>query len=98
MARSPQGSAPMKIDLLSPASFADGQPQRQFDWLRENAPVRWHDEPGGKGFWAVTRHADVWAVDRDFQTYSSEPTIMIQDPPPGAGQGGLGPYKMILMM
>ena len=88
----------MKIDLLSPQSFAAGQPHDLFAWLRENEPVRWHDEPNGPGFWAVTRHADVWAVDRDFQAYSSEPTIMIQDPMPGAGQGGLGPYKMMLMM
>src|SRR4051812_40881341 len=87
----------MKIDLLSPASFAAGQPHNQFDWLRENAPVRWHEEPNGKGFWAVTRHADVWAVDRDFQAYSSEPTIMISDPAAEQAQG-FGPYKMMLMM
>jgi cytochrome P450 len=87
----------MKIDLLSPTSFSDGQPHDQYRWLRENEPVRWHDEPGGRGFWAVTRHADVWAVDRDFQAFSSEPTIMIPDPPPGQGQG-FGPYKMMLMM
>ena len=86
----------MKIDLLSPGSFDGGQPHNQFAWLRENEPVRWHDEPGGAGFWAVTRHADVWAVDRDFQTYSSEPTIMITDPL--ADAGGFGPYKMMLMM
>ncbi len=86
----------MKIDLLSPASFDGGQPHRQYEWLREHQPVAWHDEPGGKGFWAVTRHADVWAVDRDFQTFSSEPTIMIQDPL--SEVGGLGPYKMMLMM
>ncbi|HEY8004167.1 MAG TPA: cytochrome P450 [Phenylobacterium sp.] len=87
----------MKIDLLSPSSFADGQPHEQYRWLREHEPVRWHDEPNGRGFWAVTRHADVWAVDRDFQAFSSEPTIMIPDPPPGEGQG-FGPYKMMLMM
>jgi cytochrome P450 len=87
----------MHIDLLSPASFAAGQPHDQYRWLREHAPVRWCDEPGGRGFWAVTRHADVWEVDRDFQAYSSEPTIMITDPPDGQGQG-LGPYKMMLMM
>jgi cytochrome P450 len=86
----------MKIDLLSPDSFAGGQPHGQYDWLRANAPVRWHEEPNGTGFWAVTRHADVWAVDRDFQTYSSEPTIMITDPL--AEAGGFGPYKMMLMM
>lgn len=87
----------MHIDLLSPASFAAGQPHDQYRWLREHAPVRWHGEPNGRGFWAVTRHADVWAVDRDFQAFSSEPTIMIPDPPPGQGQG-FGPYKMMLMM
>ncbi|PZQ63220.1 MAG: cytochrome P450, partial [Phenylobacterium zucineum] len=86
----------MKIDLLSPSSFDGGQPHGQYDWLRVNQPVAWHDEPGGKGFWAVTRHADVRAVDRDFQTYSSEPTIMIQDPL--AEAGSFGPYKMMLMM
>ena len=86
----------MKIDLLSPASFASGQPHRQYDWLRTHQPVAWHEEPNGKGFWAVTRHADVWAVDRDFQTYSSEPTIMISDPL--ADAGAFGPYKMMLMM
>jgi cytochrome P450 len=87
----------MKIDLLSPRSFADGQPHDQYRWLREHAPVRWHDEPGGAGFWAVTRHADVWAVDRDFQAFSSEPTIMIPDPPPSQANA-FGPYKMMLMM
>ncbi|MGH6909211.1 MAG: cytochrome P450 [Phenylobacterium sp.] len=86
----------MKIDLLSPDSFAAGQPHGQYDWLRSNQPVAWHEEPDGAGFWAVTRHADVWAVDRDFQTYSSEPTIMITDPL--ADAGSFGPHKMMLMM
>ena len=48
--------------------------------------------PPGRGFWAVTRHADVWTVDRDFQTYSSEPTIMISDPL--SEGGGFGPSGM----
>ncbi len=86
----------MHIDLLETASFVGGQPLEQFAWLRENDPVHWHREPNGPGFWAVTRFDDVWAVDRDFQTYSSEPTIMIQDPL--AEAGGFGPYKMMLMM
>jgi len=87
----------MKIDLLDTAAFADGQPHAQFAWLREHDPVHWHGEPNGPGFWAVTRYQDVWNVDRDFQAYSSEPTIMIQDPLAEAG-GGFGPYKMMLMM
>lgn len=88
----------MKIDLLSPESFAAGHPFAQYRWLRENAPVYWHAEKdGGKGFWAVTRYEDVWNVDRDFQNYSSEPTIMISDPAAEAAQG-FGGYKMMLMM
>src|ERR1700721_4013853 len=87
----------MRIDLLSPASFAAGQPHDQYRWLREIAPVYRHEEPAGRGFWAVTRYEDIWTVDRDFQTYSSEPTIMIADPL-GGGTGGFGPYKMMLMM
>jgi cytochrome P450 len=87
----------MKIDLLSPASFSAGHPFAQYQWLRENAPVFWHEEPDGKGFWAVTRYKDVWDVDRDFQNYSSEPTIMISDPAAEAAQG-FGGYKMMLMM
>lgn len=87
----------MEIDLLSPASFAGGQPHAQFAWLREHAPVFRHAEPDGPGFWAVTRHADVKAVDRDFQTFSSEPTVMIPDPAAEAA-AAFGPYKMMLMM
>jgi cytochrome P450 len=86
----------MQIDLLSPERFAGGQPHDQFAWLREHDPVHWHDEPGGRGFWAVSRFADVWTVDRDFATYSSGPTILIADPM--SESGGFGPYKMMLMM
>lgn len=86
----------MDIDLLSPARFANGHPHAQYDWLRANAPVRWHPEPNGPGFWAVTSYEHVWAVDRDFQTYSSSPTIMISDPLAEVGSP-FGEYQMMLM-
>jgi cytochrome P450 len=81
------------IDLLSPSSFAQGQPHDQFAWLRANDPVHWHTEPDGDGFWAVTRHRDVKAVGRDPVTFSSSPTIMISD----AGAFDLGDHQMMLM-
>ena len=87
----------MKIDLLDPASFSAGHPFAQYRWLRENAPVFWHEDPHGPGFWAVTRFKDVYDVDRNFQAFSSEPTIMIMDPPPDQ-QANFGGYKMMLMM
>jgi cytochrome P450 len=86
----------MKIDLYDPASFSAGHPHDQYRWLRENAPVYRHPEPGGPGYWAVTRFGEVWEVDRNFQAFSSEPTIMISDGPEGVG--AFGEYKMMLMM
>jgi cytochrome P450 len=87
----------MNIDLVSPASFSAGHPLAQYRWLRENAPVFWQEEPNGPGYWAVTRYKDVWEVDRNFSAFSSEPTIMITDPPPEQA-AGFGGYKMMLMM
>ena len=84
-------------DLLDPATFAAGHPIALYNSLRETSPVHWNPEPGGPGFWAVTRYADVYAVDHDFQTFSSDPTIMIQDPL-GETEGMLGEAKMMLMM
>lgn len=69
----------MTINLLDPASFADGQPHDQFRWLRAHDPVHRHAEPDGPGFWAVTRYEDVKRVGREPGTFSSVPTIMIQD-------------------
>jgi cytochrome P450 len=83
------------IDLLSPASFAHGQPHDQYHWLRANDPVHRHAEPEGPGFWAVTRYDDVRAVGRDTATFSSQPTIMIPDE---AGTLDVGDHGMMLTM
>ena len=80
------------IDLLSPASFAHGQPHDQFAWLRANDPVHWHPDPGADGFWAVTRYDDVRAVGRDPGTFSSSPTVLIPD----ATGFDLGDHQMML--
>ena len=70
-----------KIDLISAASYAKGQPHEQFRWLRENDPVHWHEQKSARGFWAVTRYQDVWAIGRDAKTYSSYAGgIMLDDP------------------
>jgi len=85
-----------EIDLLSVASFRGSQPHDQFAWLRENEPVHWHEGPAGqRGFWAVTRHQDVSAVGRDHETFSSKPTIMLDDPDPESG-GLTGDKSMML--
>jgi cytochrome P450 len=82
-------------DLLDARTFADGHPVELYRRLREESPVHWNPEPDGPGFWALTRHADVRSVDRDFQAFSSEPTILIPD----GFDGAIFPdAKMMLMM
>ena len=63
---------PAEIDLIDPKRFEQSVPHEWFTWLRHNAPVFKHAEPGGPGFWVVTRYDDVVEVNRDGQTYSSE--------------------------
>jgi len=62
------------IDLIEPDQWTRGVPHEQLAWLRSDAPVYWHetDEPGMSGFWALTRHADVQAANRDIDRFSSE--------------------------
>jgi cytochrome P450 len=87
----------MSHDLLDVETFAAGHPLELYRELRANSPVHWNPEHHGPGFWALTRYADVYAVDHDFQNYSSSPTIMITDPL-GQMDEGFGEAKMMLMM
>ena len=74
-------STAQKIDLWSSASFAQGHPAEQYRWLRDNAPVYWHDEPGGRGFWVVTRYDLVKDVSVDHDTYSNNFGMTLYDVP-----------------
>ena len=59
------------IDLLED-TWAREIPYGALDRLRREDPVHWHPEADGRGFWAVTKHADVKAVSHDPKTFSSE--------------------------
>jgi cholest-4-en-3-one 26-monooxygenase len=65
------------IDLTDPDVLANRVPHEEFAELRHTAPVWWNAQKHGSagfdddGYWAVTRHADVMAVSRDCETYSS---------------------------
>ena len=74
-------SAVQKIDLWSSSSFAHGHPAEQYRWLRDNAPVYWHDEPGGRGFWVVTRYDLVKEASVDHETYSNNFGMTLYDVP-----------------
>lgn len=60
------------VDLLDHDLFADHEPWEVFDALQREAPVFFHSEPEGRGFWALTKYEDVLAVLKDTKTFSSE--------------------------
>jgi cholest-4-en-3-one 26-monooxygenase len=59
------------IDLTDSKHFVDGVPHDWFSFLRHNAPVWWHEEADGPGFWAVTSYNECVAVNRDYEHFSS---------------------------
>ena len=69
-----------KVDLTDLDAFVDNTAWGMFDTLRAESPVHWTEEPdGGRGFWAVTRHADICEVDKDPETYTSEHFVNLED-------------------
>ena len=56
--------------------WADGPPNELFKQLRSQCPMHWSakisDYPEEAGFWSATTADDVYAVSRDWATYSSE--------------------------
>ena len=59
------------VDLFDLRWHADGPPHELFARMRAEAPVRWNPLPDGSGCWTVMRHAEVAAVSRDTETFSS---------------------------
>ncbi len=59
------------VDLSDSRSYVAAVPHTWLAHLRHHDPVHWQDEPGGPGFWAVTRYEDCVTVNRDYERFSS---------------------------
>ncbi|MFV0461246.1 MAG: cytochrome P450 [Actinomycetales bacterium] len=69
-----------EVDLADIDGFADGRSFAQFDTLREQDPVHWNPEAApNSGFWAITRYNDIWQVDRDSDTFTSEQFVNLEE-------------------
>lgn len=67
-------------NLADHDSFVDGVPHATFARMRREAPVHWTEGfAGDKGFWSLTRYADIMAAQRDPETFSSAQGIRIED-------------------
>ncbi|HEY0437338.1 MAG TPA: cytochrome P450, partial [Phenylobacterium sp.] len=75
----------MPLDQINPV---DPEPFRTDTWgpyferLRAEDPVHWAEsgEDDIGGYWSIVKFNDIMAVDSDFETFSSEPTIVLPDP------------------
>ncbi|AGP41087.1 cytochrome [Sorangium cellulosum] len=86
---------PETVDILDPDLYLAGAPHDRFEILRREAPVYWHPEPAGRGFWAITRHDDVARISRDPAAFSSGRGLFIEDFAPGDMRDN--PDVMIMM-
>jgi len=69
-----------QVDLTDLDAFARNEGWAMFDRLRAENPVHWTAEaPPNSGFWAVTRHADIDAVDRDPETFTSTQYVNLEE-------------------
>ena len=67
------------VDITDPDVYRGGVPLATFQRLRDTDPVSWWEERDGKGFWALTRYADIIAANRDFKAFSSAEGIRMED-------------------
>jgi cytochrome P450 len=69
-------------DITSHDTYTKGFPHATFERLRDEEPVSWVEEADGSGFWAVTRHADVIEVSRDYHRFTASRGIRIESMDP----------------
>ncbi len=89
-------TAPALTAPLVDEAFYVGDPFPHYARLRAEAPVVWHEEPDGRGWWVVSTHPEVLEVSRDSARfcsargiltmeigieYPAPPTMMHTDPP-----------------
>ena len=71
------------IDLSNPFLYRQDQWRAYFKRLRDEAPVHYQKNSLFGPFWSVTRYEDILFVDKHHELFSSEPFIILGDPPEG---------------
>lgn len=64
--------------LADPTAYADdARLHTALTFLRANEPVAWVDNPPYRPFWAITKHADIMAIERDNELFISGPRPLL---------------------
>jgi len=68
------------LSLLEHDSFSQGVPHNTFSRLRREDPLSWTDgDSETKGFWSLTRHADIALANKENAIFSSAQGIRLED-------------------
>jgi cytochrome P450 len=65
--------------------------------LRANTPVAWVDVPSYRAFWAVTKHADIMAIERDNTLFTNSPRPVLMTEEADEQQAAIGINTLIHM-
>ena len=66
------------LDIIGPDTYMkNGYPHAAWKRLRKESPVHWFDLPGGVGFWAVTRRADIVWLSKQPTRFLNAPRLAI---------------------
>jgi cytochrome P450 len=66
-------------DITSHDTYVRGFPHAAFARMRSENPVAWISEEDGSGFWAITKHADVIEVSRNYDRFTAARGIRIEE-------------------
>jgi len=82
------------VDLANLDTFVEGVPHDMFDTLRREAPLYFHPEANGSGFWCVVRYHDLEQISRDARVFSSEGGITLYE----SAETELEQQRMMMLM
>ncbi|MDY6996567.1 MAG: cytochrome P450 [Actinomycetota bacterium] len=84
--------------FAEPAAYADeARLHRALAHLRAHAPVSWVDVEGYRPFWAITKHADIMAIERDNTLFTNFPRPVLTTAEGDAQQEAMGVRTLIHM-
>jgi cytochrome P450 len=98
-----RGGPLIDIDITSPRRYADMHAlDADFARLRESTPIGWVDRAPYRPFWAVLRHEDILAVERQHELFINEPRLCliprdIEESATSAAAGGVRETVRVLL-
>ncbi|WP_370333164.1 cytochrome P450 [Mycolicibacterium hippocampi] len=84
--------------FADPAAYADERRLHDaLTHLRQTAPVSWVDVPGYRPFWAITKHADIMAIERADDLFTNSPRPVLTTTEGDEQQAAMGVSTLIHM-